>query len=168
MFRITTKSCRDAGCPNCLLLNICLHEEAGQVGIQLFQPLHRSHSSDLRIANFFRVAPVGEAFRQVRDTQGDEVFFSLYNTGGVSDHHPRLAQIHVGENPPDVTFFLSPKGFQGLLVFNHYSMSSTFTKVEIRENFAAQPCWFLPLWSPPFPRSLPRQLCTWHHRDLGT
>jgi len=38
-----------------------------------------------------RVAPVGEAFRQVRNTQGDEVFFSLYNTGGVSDHHPSLA-----------------------------------------------------------------------------
>ena len=40
-----------------------------------------------------RVAPVGEAFRQVRNMQGDEVFFSLYNTGGVSDHHPRLETI---------------------------------------------------------------------------
>ena len=40
-----------------------------------------------------RVAPVGEAFRQVRNMQGDEVFFSLYNTGGVSDHHPRLENI---------------------------------------------------------------------------
>jgi len=37
------------------------------------------------------VAPVGESFRQVRNTQGDEFFFSLYNTGGVSDHHPSLA-----------------------------------------------------------------------------
>ena len=48
---------------------------------------------------FFRVAPVGEAFRQVRNSQGDEVFFSLYNTGGVSDHHPRLpaGQIDFGE-----------------------------------------------------------------------
>merc|ERR1711874_697611 len=33
----------------------------------------------------------GEAFRLVKETQGEEVFHSLYNTGGVSDHHPSLA-----------------------------------------------------------------------------
>ena len=74
MFRITTKSCRDAGCPNCLLLNICLHEPARQVGKDIIR-VGKSlpHSIDLLLHLFFRVAPVGEAFRQVRNTQGDEV-----------------------------------------------------------------------------------------------
>ena len=35
------------------------------------------------------VAPVGEAFHFVKQTQGDDAFHRLYNTGGVSDHHPR-------------------------------------------------------------------------------
>jgi len=37
-----------------------------------------------------RAAPVGEAFKFVKETQGEETFYSLYNTGGVSDHHPSL------------------------------------------------------------------------------
>ena len=78
-----------------------------------------------------RVAPVGEAFRQVRNMQGDEVFFSLYNTGGVSDHHPRLQDIfHVhcplslktgehNENPEAMIFHPSLAGsyLSGLLHF---------------------------------------------------
>merc|ERR1711962_20127 len=35
-----------------------------------------------------RAAPVGEAFRLVKQTQGDAVFHSLYKTG---DHHPSLS-----------------------------------------------------------------------------
>lgn len=35
------------------------------------------------------VAPVGEAFHFVKQTQGEDAFHLLYNTGGVSDHHPR-------------------------------------------------------------------------------
>jgi len=34
-----------------------------------------------------RVAPVGEAFRLIRQSQGQDMFHSLYNTNGVSDHH---------------------------------------------------------------------------------
>merc|ERR1711936_1103745 len=37
-----------------------------------------------------RAAPVGEAFKFVKETQGEETFYSLYKTGGVSDHHPSL------------------------------------------------------------------------------
>merc|ERR1719481_70533 len=37
------------------------------------------------------VAPVGEAFRLVKDSLGEEEFYNLYNTGGVSDHHPSKA-----------------------------------------------------------------------------
>ncbi|XP_023343766.1 uncharacterized protein LOC111713177 isoform X2 [Eurytemora carolleeae] len=34
-----------------------------------------------------RASPVGEAFRAVQEILGDDEFFSLYNTNGVSDHH---------------------------------------------------------------------------------
>jgi len=34
-----------------------------------------------------RVAPVGEGFRRVKTTVGEDEFFSLYNTHGISDHH---------------------------------------------------------------------------------
>jgi len=37
-----------------------------------------------------KVAPVGEAFRLMKELYGDEEFYKLYNTGGVSDHHPSL------------------------------------------------------------------------------
>jgi len=38
-----------------------------------------------------RAAPVGEAFSFVKKTHGDSLFYELYNTLGVSDHHPSLA-----------------------------------------------------------------------------
>eukprot|EP00090_Calanus_glacialis_P004315 TRINITY_DN13209_c0_g1_i1.p1 TRINITY_DN13209_c0_g1~~TRINITY_DN13209_c0_g1_i1.p1 ORF type:complete len:235 (-),score=45.13 TRINITY_DN13209_c0_g1_i1:35-646(-) len=37
-----------------------------------------------------RAAPVGEAFKYVKETFGDAPFYSLYNTFGVMDHHPSL------------------------------------------------------------------------------
>jgi len=37
-----------------------------------------------------RAAPVGEAFKYVKENYGDKTFFSLYNTLGLFDHHPSL------------------------------------------------------------------------------
>ena len=135
--RIPTNNRCDTGCPNCLLLNICLHEPARQVGNlrsgwkTLWTTPQISCSNPMHV--FFRVAPVGEAFRQVRNMQGDEVFFSLYNTGGVSDHHPRLPDVFwekwnrkPGKNPRR----------------NNDKVTST------------QPGWLLPLRPPPLPRPI--------------
>eukprot|EP00094_Tigriopus_californicus_P011116 TCALIF_10727-PA protein Name:"Protein of unknown function" AED:0.41 eAED:0.41 QI:0/0.33/0.4/0.4/1/1/10/143/554 len=37
-----------------------------------------------------QVAPVGESFRYIRENEGDERFFELYETLGLADHHPSL------------------------------------------------------------------------------
>jgi len=49
--------------------------------------LTQSYSTFACMNKAARVAPVGEAFRIIKKTQGDDMFFSLYNTNGVSDHH---------------------------------------------------------------------------------
>ena len=35
-------------------------------------------------------APVGEAFRRVKESLGENTFHRLYNTDGLFDHHPSL------------------------------------------------------------------------------
>ena len=100
MLRITTKSCRDAGCPNCLLLNICLHEPARQVGKRDLSSFH--HSVDLILRTqcmFSSELPLLEKHSGKFEIRKEMKSSSLFTTLEAFLTITQGLQIHFGQNP---------------------------------------------------------------------
>jgi len=86
-----------------------------------------------------QVAPVGESFKFVKDTHGLETFLSLYNTHGVSDHHPSLEGSYLAA----LAHYLALTGREVLGNSETFDLPSH--TVEILQT-AAQQVWLLRDW----------------------